>query len=125
MDRNGADFFRVLEMLQERLGSNFVPIQLPIGAGETFTGLIDLVEMKATTYEETSLGAKFHEGEIPDDLKPSALEYREKMLESVAEFDDHLLEKFLETGHNSKKRGQTQKALSNCRPGVKRVIHKV
>ena len=96
MDRNGADFFRVLEMLQERLGSNFVPIQLPIGAGETFTGLIDLVEMKATTYEETSLGAKFHEGEIPDDLKPSALEYREKMLESVAEFDDHLLEKFLE-----------------------------
>ena len=80
----------------KRLGSNFVPIQLPIGAGETFTGLIDLVEMKATTYEETSLGAKFHEGEIPDDLKPSALEYREKMLESVAEFDDHLLEKFLE-----------------------------
>ena len=96
MDRNGADFFRVLEMLQERLGSNFVPIQLPIGAGETFTGLIDLVAMKATTYEESSLGAKFHEGEIPDDLKPSALEYREKMLESVAEFDDHLLEKFLE-----------------------------
>ena len=96
MDRNGADFLRVLEMLHERLGSNFVPIQLPIGSGETFTGLIDLIDMKATTYEEMSLGAKFHEGEIPDDLLPQALEYREKMLESVAEFDDHLLEKFLE-----------------------------
>ena len=96
MDRNGADFFRVLEMLHDRLGSNFVPIQLPIGTGETFTGLIDLIAMKATTYEETSLGAKFHEGDIPDDLMPQALEYREKMLESVAEFDDHLLEKFLD-----------------------------
>ena len=96
MDRNGADFLRVLEMLHERLGSNFVPIQLPIGSGETFTGLIDLIDMKATTYEEMSLGAKFHEGEIPDDLLPQALKYREKMLESVAEFDDHLLEKFLE-----------------------------
>ncbi len=96
MDRNGADFLRVLEMLHERLGSNFVPIQLPIGSGETFTGLIDLIDMKATTYEEMSLGAKFHEGEIPDDLLPQALKYREKLLESVAEFDDHLLEKFLE-----------------------------
>lgn len=96
MDRNGADFLHVLEMLHDRLGSNFVPIQLPIGSGETFTGLIDLIDMKATTYEEMSLGAKFHEGQIPDDLLPQALEYREKMLESVAEFDDHLLEKFLE-----------------------------
>ena len=96
MDRNGADFFRVLDMLHERLGSNFVPIQLPIGTGETFTGLIDLVEMKAVTYDESSLGAKFFETEIPEDLMAKALEYREKMLESVAEFDDHLLEKFLE-----------------------------
>ena len=96
MDRNGADFFRVLDMLHERLGSNFVPIQLPIGTGETFTGLIDLVEMKAVTYDESSLGSKFFETEIPADLMAKALEYREKMLESVAEFDDHLLEKFLE-----------------------------
>ena len=96
MDRNGADFFRVLDMLHERLRSNFVPIQLPIGTGETFTGLIDLVEMKAVTYDESSLGSKFFETEIPEDLMAKALEYREKMLESVAEFDDHLLEKFLE-----------------------------
>jgi len=92
MDRNGADFFNVLAMLTDRLGSNFVPIQLPIGTGETFTGLIDLVAMKAVTYEETSLGADFFEGEIPEDLMPQALEYREKLLEAVAEFDDHLLE---------------------------------
>ena len=58
MDRNGADFYNVLNMLQERLGSNFVPIQLPIGSGETFTGLIDLITMRAITYEENSKGAE-------------------------------------------------------------------
>ncbi len=98
MDRNGADFFRVLEMLEGRLGSNFVPIQLPIGSGETFNGLIDLVSMRAITYEETSLGANFYEGEIPDDLMEVALHYRERLLEAVADFDDGLLEKFLEGG---------------------------
>ena len=96
MDRNGADFSQVLGMLQERLNSNFVPVQLPIGVGETFNGLIDLVEMKAITYEEASQGVKFFEDEIPADLLESALQYREKLLESVAEFDDGLLEKFLE-----------------------------
>ncbi len=98
MDRNGADFYNVLGMLHDRLGSNFVPIQLPIGTGETFTGLIDLVTMKAITYEETSLGSDFFEGEIPEDLMTLALEYREKLLDAVAEFDDGLLEKFLEGG---------------------------
>ncbi|MBT6148651.1 MAG: GTP-binding protein, partial [Gemmatimonadetes bacterium] len=96
MDRNGADFYQVLDMLKDRLGSNFVPVQLPIGTGETFTGLIDLIDMEAVTYEETSLGAKFHVGEIPEDLMERSLEFREKLLESVAEFDDKLLEKFLE-----------------------------
>jgi len=96
MDRNGADFFKVLEMLEDRLRSNFVPVQLPIGSGETFTGLIDLIEMKSVTYEEGSQGVKFFEDEIPDDLMENALKYREQMLEAVADFDDHLLEKFLE-----------------------------
>jgi len=96
MDRNGADFYKVLEMLEERLHSNFVPIQLPIGTGETYTGLIDLIEMKALTYEEGSQGVEFFETEVPDDLLGNALKYREKMLEAVADFDDHLLEKFLE-----------------------------
>lgn len=96
MDRNGADFFQVLSMLRERLNSNFVPVQLPIGVGETFNGLIDLIGMKAITYEEASQGVKFFEDEIPADLLDSALQYREKLLEAVAEFDDRLLEKFLE-----------------------------
>ena len=96
MDRNGADFFKVLDMLEDRLGGNFVPVQLPIGTGETFNGMIDLVEMKAITFEEASQGSNFFENEIPEDLKESALEYREKLLEGIAEFDDGLLEKFLE-----------------------------
>ncbi len=96
MDRNGADFFKVLDMLKDRLGGNFVPVQLPIGTGETFNGMIDLVEMKAITFEEASQGSNYFENEIPEDLKESALEYREKLLEGVAEFDDGLLEKFLE-----------------------------
>ncbi|MBT6622851.1 MAG: elongation factor G [Gemmatimonadetes bacterium] len=96
MDRNGADFFKVLDMLKDRLGSNFVPVQLPIGTGETFNGMIDLVEMKAITFEEASQGSNYFENEIPEDLKETALEYREKLLEGVAEFDDGLLEKFLE-----------------------------
>jgi len=96
MDRNGADFFKVLDMLKDRLGGNFVPVQLPIGTGETFNGMIDLVEMKAITFEEASQGSNYFENEIPEDLKDSALEYREKLLEGVAEFDDGLLEKFLE-----------------------------
>lgn len=96
MDRSGADFYNVLEMLEDRLRSNFVPIQLPIGAGETFNGMVDLIEMKAVTFEESSQGSTFVEGEIPEDLMPQALEFREKMLDAVAEFDDGLLEKFLE-----------------------------
>ena len=96
MDRNGADFYKVLDMLKDRLGGNFVPVQLPIGTGETFNGMIDLVEMKAITFEEGSQGSNYFENEIPEDLKEIALEYREKLLEGVAEFDDGLLEKFLE-----------------------------
>ncbi|HID94552.1 MAG TPA: elongation factor G, partial [Candidatus Latescibacteria bacterium] len=96
MDRVGADFYHVLEMMRERLGDNFIPVQLPIGAGDMFTGLIDLVTMKAITYHEENLGATFMEDEIPDDLKSQAEYYHEKMLEVLAEYDDHLMEKFLE-----------------------------
>ena len=96
MDRSGADFFNVLEMLEDRLHSNFVPIQIPIGSGENFNGMVDLIEMKAITFEEASHGSNFFEGDIPEDLLPKALEYREKMLDAVAAYDDGLLEKFLE-----------------------------
>ena len=96
MDRNGADFFRVLEMLEERLGSNFVPVQLPLGSGETYTGLVDLIEMKAITYQDDSQGMDFLVTEVPEDLSELALKFRERLLESVADYDDRLLEKFLE-----------------------------
>ena len=96
MDRTGADFDRVVEMMRERLGANFVPVQLPVGAGEMFTGLIDLIKMKLVTYEDDSLGTKFTEDSIPNDLEERAYEGREQLLEAVSDFDDTLMEKFLE-----------------------------
>ncbi len=96
MDRTGADFYRVVEMMHDRLGSNFVPVQIPVGAGEMFTGLIDLVKMKLVSYQEDTLGIKFTENDIPRDLEEEANTYREKLLESVSDFDDTLMEKFLE-----------------------------
>ncbi len=96
MDRTGADFFRVLGMMGERLASNFVPVQLPVGSGELFNGLLDLVKMKMVVYQEDTLGVVFTESEIPQDLQAQALTYREQLLEAVSDFDDSLMEKFLE-----------------------------
>ena len=96
MDRTGADFDRVVEMMRERLASNFVPVQLPVGSGEMFTGLIDLIKMKLVTYEDDSLGTMFTEDRIPNDLEERAYEGREQLLEAVSDFDDTLMEKFLE-----------------------------
>lgn len=95
MDRVGADFERVVHMIRERLGANAVPIQLPVGAGEIFTGIIDLVAMRAYFYHEETLGATFHEDKIPDDLLEKAQSYRERMLEAVSEYHDALMEKYL------------------------------
>ena len=96
MDRTGADFDRVVEMMRERLASNFVPVQLPVGSGEMFTGLIDLIKMKLVTYEDDSLGTMFTEDSIPNDLEERAYEGREQLLETISDFDDTLMEKFLE-----------------------------
>ena len=96
MDRVGADFYNVLEMMKLRLGARPVPLQIPVGDGETFTGMIDLVSMKAVIYDEQSLGAKFFEEEIPKDLADKAEEYRTLMLESIADYDESLMEKYLE-----------------------------
>ncbi|MFZ1323238.1 MAG: elongation factor G [Ignavibacteria bacterium] len=96
MDRTGADFFNAVEMMRERLKANAVPIQLPIGQGVIFNGIIDLISMKARMYNEETLGATFEEVEIPDALKEQANEYRQKLLEAVADVDDSLLEKFLD-----------------------------
>jgi elongation factor G len=96
MDRTGADFDRVLGMMRERLASNFVPVQLPVGAGELFTGLLDLIKMKLVTYEDDPTGSKFIESDIPQDLEERANQGRELLLESISDFNDTLMEKFLD-----------------------------
>ena len=95
MDRTGADFYKVLDMMRDRLGANPVPVELPIGAEDTFEGIIDLLKMKAIFFAVESQGAVFTEGDIPESMKAKADEYRAKLVESVAELDDNLLEKYL------------------------------
>ncbi len=96
MDRVGADFYHAVDMMKERLGANAVPITLPIGEGDIFSGVIDLMSMKARMYHEDTMGATFEDRDIPSDLLPVANKYRTIMLEAVSEVDDTLLEKYLE-----------------------------
>ena len=96
MDRTGADFYHAVEMMKERLGANAIPINLPIGEGDMFTGVIDLITFKARMFHEETFGATFDDIEIPDDLMEIAKKYRTEMLEAVSEVDDTLLEKYLE-----------------------------
>ena len=96
MDRIGADFYHVLEMIKERLGSNPLPIVLPIGAGDIFTGIIDLITMKAILYNESSLGTHFEIGDIPNDMAEEAEKWRHHLIEETASYDEHLLEKYLD-----------------------------
>ena len=95
MDILGADFYRVVGMVKDRLKANAVPIQLPIGKEDTFVGIIDLVEMKAEIYKD-DLGKEFEKTDIPEELSDLAEEWRENLLESVAELDEELMMKFLE-----------------------------
>ena len=96
MDRVGADFFNVVEMMRKRLGANPLPLHIPIGSGEMFTGLVDLVEMKAILYNESSLGRLYEEADIPKDLIDQANEYHTSILESVADYDEELMVKYLD-----------------------------
>ncbi|MCH2478326.1 MAG: elongation factor G [Gammaproteobacteria bacterium] len=98
MDRAGADFFRVVDQVKERLGANAVPIQVPIGAEENFKGVIDLIRMKAINWNEDDLGATYTEEDIPEELLTTCEEYREAMLEAAAEATEELLNKYLEDG---------------------------
>jgi elongation factor G len=95
MDRVGADFFMSVRTMIDRLGANPVPVQIPIGAEDKFRGSIDLVRMKAIYFDDETLGAKYVEDDVPDGLMPKAREYREKMLEALADVDEGLMEKFL------------------------------
>ncbi|MBI5648730.1 MAG: elongation factor G [Ignavibacteriae bacterium] len=96
MDRVGADFYHAVEMMRQRLGANAIPIDLPIGQGETFVGTLDLITMQARIYHEESFGNTWDEIPIPTDLQSAAHEYRTKMLEAVADVDDSLLVKYLD-----------------------------
>lgn len=96
MDRVGADFFKATQSIYERLGTIPVPIQIPYGAEDKFVGMVDLIKMKAYVWEDETLGAKFHEEEIPSDLKSLADEWREKMIERISDVDESVMEKFLD-----------------------------
>jgi len=96
MDRSGADFFSVVRDVKEKLGSDAIPLQVPIGAEENFKGVVDLITNKAIVWNEEDMGMTYEEVPIPDDLQDLVAEWREKLLESVAEYDDTLLEKFFE-----------------------------
>jgi len=98
MDRTGANFFRVHDQMRLRLKANPIPIQIPIGAEEKFTGVVDLVKMKAVVWDEANQGTKFEYKDIPEDLKAEAEEWREKMLEAAAEANEDLMNKYLEEG---------------------------
>ncbi len=95
MDRVGADFFMSVKSMVDRLGANPVPVQIPIGTEEKFRGSIDLVKGRAIYFDDETLGAKYVEDAIPEDLLPKAREYREKMLEALADVDEGIMEKFL------------------------------
>ena len=96
MDKVGADFFQCLKDIVERLGAKPVAIQLPIGAEQQFKGIIDLVRMKGVVWDDESLGAKYHDIEIPADMLEQAREYREKMIEAAVELDDEAMTAYLE-----------------------------
>ena len=95
MDRVGANFMAVVNQIKQKLGKNAVPLQLPIGAEDQFKGVIDLVQMKALVFKDENLGAKYEVTDIPADQKADAEHYREKLVESIAEQHDELLEKYL------------------------------
>jgi len=98
MDRTGADFFKVYDQMRQRLKANPVPIQVPIGAEDRFQGVVDLIRMKAIFWDESSQGMKFEARDIPAELQASAEEWHSKMVESAAEANEDLMNKYLESG---------------------------
>ena len=98
LDRTGADFYRAADTLTEKLGINWVALQLPIGIEDTLKGVVDLVEMKALIWQGDELGAQYHEEEIPDDLKEKAAEYRQTLLDTALSVDNEAMEEYFEKG---------------------------
>ena len=96
MDKIGADFFMSVDMIKKRLGANPIVLQLPIGAESDFAGIVDLVRMKAVVWDDESLGASFHDADIPADLQDKAVEYRDMLVEQAVEVDEEAMEAYLE-----------------------------
>ncbi len=116
MDRSGADFLRVVKQVRERLGNAPVPLQLPIGAEYKFEGVVDLVKQKAIYWDDSSMGMRFEEKDIPEGLAGPCREWREKLVEVAAEANEQLMEVYLETGELSAeqiKQGIRERTLSN------------
>ena len=116
MDRAGADFLRVVDQIKERLGSTAIPLQLPIGAEDKFEGVIDLIKGKAVYWDDSSMGMKFEEKEIPADMVNQCREWRERISEAAAEANEELMEAYLEAGDLTEeqiKRGIRERTLSN------------
>jgi elongation factor G len=116
MDRAGANFLRCVEQIKTRLRGNPVPIQLPIGAEDGFTGVVDLIKMKSIFWDEETQGMKFEYRDIPDDMRKECEEWRGKMIEAAAEGDEVLLNKYLESGSLSDeeiKKGLRERAIKN------------
>ena len=117
MDRLGADFFRVVKMIEDRLGARPVALQLPIGSEEKFAGIIDLVQMKAVIWEDDSLGAKFRVEAIPESMIAEARQYHDKLLEAVADSDESIMEKYLEGKEISE--SELRRAIRNAALAIK------
>ncbi|MEM9243968.1 MAG: elongation factor G [Pseudomonadota bacterium] len=116
MDRTGADFLRVVEQIKDRLGANPVPLQVPIGAEDNFQGVVDLIRMKAIIWDDATQGMKYEEKDIPADLLDQCQTLRESMVESAAEADEALMDKYLESGDLSAediKTGLRKQVLAN------------
>jgi len=116
MDRAGANFLRVVNQIKTRLGATPIPLQLPIGAEEKFEGVVDLIKMKAIYWDDATMGMKFDEREIPADMQAECDEWHEKMIESAAEANEELMEKYLEKGelsHDEIRAGIRARAINN------------
>jgi len=116
MDRAGADFYRCVDQISTRLGSNPVPVQLPIGAEDRFKGVVDLIKMKAIYWDQDVQGVNFEERDIPEDMQEDAEAYREQMLESAAEANEELMDRYLEEGDLSAediKKGLRERTINN------------
>ena len=120
MDRSGADFFNVVKDVREKLGANAIPMQVPIGAEETYRGVVDLVTNEAIIWNEEDRGMTYEVIPIPEDLKETVEEKRELLLESVADYDETLMEKFFEDPDSISYYNATKQVASRK---VRRSVH--